>query len=70
MLIPVQIVPEVDQKSVFFVMTFLASPRTEVVMGGGEGSQCDGLILIVFWCMPDKILYTKDIIRDEGAEVG
>ena len=38
-------------------------------MGGGEGSQCDGLILIVFWCMPDKILCTKDIICDEGADV-
>ena len=54
----------------FFVVTFLASPREEVVVGGGESSQLDRLIFIVFWCVLDKILYTEDIVRDEGAEVG
>jgi hypothetical protein len=54
---------------VFFVITILACPRAEVVVGGGESSQCDRLIFIIFWCTPDKILYAKDIVCDEGAEV-
>ena len=51
-------------------MTFLTSSRTEVVVGGGESSQCDRLIFVIFQCPPKKILYAKDIVRDEGAEVG
>ena len=51
-------------------MTFLTSPREEVVVGGGESSQLDRLIFIVFWCVLDKILHTEDIVRDKGAEVG
>jgi hypothetical protein len=66
---PVSVVLEVRQEDVFLIMACVASEGTEMIMDCRQGSEGGGLVRVVFWLAPNKVVNGDGFVRHESAQI-